>query len=73
MAREGLAEQLRAIGQQKRQWKALKGEAVPKVIKLQREVITAADIDKYVKPDLPDSFWCGSKLPDDVVKQLFTK
>jgi ribose transport system substrate-binding protein len=53
--------------------KALKGETVQKITKLQREVITSADIDKYVKMDLPDSFWCGSDLPDDVVKQLFTK
>ena len=53
--------------------KALKGEKVPKITKLQREVITTADIDKFLKPDLPDSFWCGSKLPDDIVKQLFSK
>ncbi len=31
--------------------KALKGEAVPKVTKLQRNVITSADIDKFLKPE----------------------
>lgn len=53
--------------------KALRGESVPKITKLQREVITTADIDKFLKPELPDSFWCGSKLPDEIVKKLFTK
>jgi ribose transport system substrate-binding protein len=53
--------------------KALKGESVPKVIKLTRDVITSQTIDKYLKPNLPDSLVCPSILPDDIIKQLFSK
>ncbi len=39
---------------------------------------TEYDIDnsslaKFVKPDLPDSGWVGTRLPDDVLKQLLNK
>ncbi len=35
--------------------------------------ITSENLDQYVKPDLPDSFWCNSKLPDDIVKKMFER
>jgi ribose transport system substrate-binding protein len=33
--------------------------------------ITAATLDQYVRPNLSDSFWCNSHLPDSVVQLLF--
>ncbi len=50
---------------------ALEGKAVPKEITLPIPTITAADLDKYVRPNLSDAFWCNSQLPDDRVKALF--
>lgn len=35
--------------------------------------ITAETLDQYVKPDLPDSFWCNSQLPEDIVKKMFER
>ena len=52
---------------------ALTGKTVEKEITIPIPTITAATLDKYVKPDLPDSYWCNSALPADIVKTLFTK
>lgn len=52
--------------------KALKGEAVTKVQVLPVPTITAADLDKYVKADLPDSLWCNTRLSADDIKTLFS-
>lgn len=35
--------------------------------------ITAEEVQDYVKPDLPDSYWTNSRLPKDVVKKLFER
>jgi len=35
--------------------------------------ITAETLDKYVKVDLPDSYWCNSQLPADIVKKMFER
>jgi ribose transport system substrate-binding protein len=53
--------------------KALQGEDVPKIINLPYEVITFDNIDSFIKPDLPDSYWVGSALPDEKIKELFSK
>jgi len=35
--------------------------------------IYSSNLEEFVKPDLPDSAWVGSGLPDDVLKQLLNK
>lgn len=52
---------------------ALTGAAYDKNTILPIPTITSDTLDKYVKPELPDSFWCNSQLPDAVVLKLFTK
>jgi len=52
---------------------ALNGKPFEKNTVIPVPTITAATLDKYVKPDLPDSYWCNSQLPADVSKQLFTR
>ena len=49
----------------------LNGEPVPSQIKFAPPVITGATLDKFVRPDLPDSFWARTRLPDDIIKSLF--
>jgi ribose transport system substrate-binding protein len=53
--------------------KVLTGETVEKEILLPIPTITSATLDQYVRPALSDSFWCNSRLPDDVVMKLFPK
>lgn len=50
---------------------ALEGKDVQKEIVLPIPTITSADLDEYVRPNLSDSFWCNSQLPDERVKDLF--
>lgn len=52
---------------------ALSGKPFQKDTVIPVPTITSATLDQYVKPDLPDSYWCNSKLPADVAKQLFTR
>ncbi|MBB5751654.1 ABC transporter substrate-binding protein [Prosthecomicrobium pneumaticum] len=49
----------------------LDGKAVEKDMVLPVPTITAADLDKFVKPDLSDSFWAGTRLTDEQVKATF--
>ena len=51
----------------------LKGEAVHKVYLSDPESITAANFDKYYRPDLNDAYWFPSTLPDDLIKQTFKR
>jgi len=53
--------------------KALNGEDIPGIINLPYETITIDNIHDFVKPDLPDSFWVGSALPDEIILELFSK
>jgi ribose transport system substrate-binding protein len=53
--------------------KALTGQPFDKNYTIPIPTITAATLDQYVKPDMPDSYWCNSKLPEAVAKALFTK
>ena len=34
-------------------------------------VITQETLADYVRPDLPDSLWLPTDLPDDVIQELF--
>jgi ribose transport system substrate-binding protein len=52
---------------------ALQGKPFEKSIVIPIPTITAETLDQYVRPHLPDSFWCNSTLPDEVVKKLFTR
>lgn len=52
---------------------ALSGKSFDKNTVIPVPTITAATLDQYVKPDLPDSYWCNSQLPADIAKQLFTR
>lgn len=52
---------------------ALAGKSVPKRILIPIPTITAETLDQYVKPNLPDSYWCNSQLPEHVVKKLFAR
>jgi ribose transport system substrate-binding protein len=52
---------------------ALTGKPYEKKTIIPIPTITASNLDQYVKPQLPDSFWCNSKLPDDIVKTMFKR
>jgi ribose transport system substrate-binding protein len=52
---------------------ALTGKTVQKYNLIPIPTITAETLDKYVKPDLPDSYWCNSQLPADIVMKIFTR
>lgn len=36
------------------------------------QVIATEDIPDYVHPDLSDDVWCGTELPEDVLKEIFS-
>jgi len=52
---------------------ALTGKPVQKNTVIPIPTITSATLDQYVKPDLPNSYWCNSQLPADIVKKVFTR
>ena len=52
---------------------ALTGKPYKKETIIPIPTITAETLDQYVKPNLPDSFWCNSKLPEDIVKKMFER
>jgi ribose transport system substrate-binding protein len=52
---------------------ALQGKKVDKEVFIPIPTITSQTLDQYVKPDLPDSFWCNSKLPEERVKKMFER
>jgi len=51
--------------------KVLNGEPVPSQIKFDPPVITSETLDKFVRLDLPDSFWARTRLPEDIIRSLF--
>ncbi len=52
---------------------ALAGKQVQKDIILPPPEITNDTVDKFVRADLPDSFWTQSRLSDAQVQKLFSK
>lgn len=52
---------------------ALTGKPYEKETIIPVPTITAENLDQYVKPDLPDSFWCNSQLPAEIVKKMFER
>ncbi len=53
--------------------KALRGESVEKLQVLPVPTIDADSLDQYVKPDLPDSLWCNTRLSEEDITALFGK
>jgi ribose transport system substrate-binding protein len=51
----------------------LKGEALHKAYISDPAPITAANFDKYYRPDLNDAYWFPSTLPEDVIKKDFKR
>lgn len=51
--------------------KALIGFPVPKNTVYPTPTFYEEDIESIVRYDLPDSYWLGSLLPDDVIKEIF--
>jgi ribose transport system substrate-binding protein len=49
----------------------LQGKPVPKINLIEGDIITDENIDEYLRPDLPDSFATGTRLPDEIVLKLF--
>ncbi|MBN9017611.1 MAG: ABC transporter substrate-binding protein [Rhizobiales bacterium] len=53
--------------------KLLKGEPVQSDYLLNPDPIRKDQIATYYRPDLNDSYWVGSSLPDDVLKKIYAK
>jgi ribose transport system substrate-binding protein len=51
----------------------LHGKSVPKKNYIPTPVITEADLDKFLKPDLSDSYWGNSKLSETEVKGFYSE
>jgi ribose transport system substrate-binding protein len=52
---------------------ALSGKTVQKDNVLPPPLITNDTVDKFVRPDLPDSFWTQTLLSDQQIQKLFSK
>ena len=50
----------------------MNGESVEKDQIYDVQVITTDKISDYVHSDLSDDVWCGTELPEDVLKQIFS-
>jgi ribose transport system substrate-binding protein len=50
---------------------ALDGKKVEKDQILKPEVITSDNLDKFVRPELPDSLWVNTKMTDKEINALF--
>ena len=51
----------------------LNGQEIYTNYKVVAEPYTSKDLEALYRPDLNDSYWVGSILPDDKLKQLFAK
>ena len=49
--------------------RALQGEPIPKDFLVPVPTVTDENLGKYVRPDLSDSFWANTRLPEQEVKQ----
>lgn len=49
----------------------LNGQDIYTEYQVVSEPFTSADLDKLYRPDLNDSYWVGSILPDDKLKELY--
>lgn len=53
------------------QEKVTVGEDIPKDQVLHVYTITEENLDQYVRPDLPDSFWANTHMNEEQIKKLF--
>jgi len=53
------------------QGKVTVGEDIPKDQILHVYTITEENLDQYVRPDLPDSFWANTHMNEEQIKKLF--
>lgn len=51
----------------------LQGESIPSFLRSELEVTTDADIDSLIRDDLSDGFWVHTKLPEELLVQLFRR
>lgn len=51
--------------------KVLQGEPVYDINIISVPVITEEDLEKYVRPDLPDSLWLRTRLPEWKIQEIF--
>jgi len=49
----------------------MQGKPTPKVNILPAYIITQETLDDFVRPDLPDTMFCNTHLPEEVIKRLF--
>lgn len=52
--------------------RALNGEEVPKDYKLPMDQVTTETLEQHYRPDLPDSYWAGTRLTDENLAKLFS-
>ena len=50
---------------------ALNGKPLPRVRTIPVQIITEANLDRYVRPDLSDGYWASSHLPPDLTKGYY--
>lgn len=50
---------------------ALRGQDPGKEVTVELEVITQENLGEFVKPDLSDSLWLPTALPNDVINKIF--
>jgi ribose transport system substrate-binding protein len=53
--------------------RALKGQPLKNGYTLKPTPITTAEIDNFIKPELGDSYWVGSTLPQNILEQIHGK
>jgi ribose transport system substrate-binding protein len=51
--------------------KALNGEKIEPHIQVEIVAITADTLDKYIREDLPDSYWCINNLSNAQIEKIF--
>jgi len=51
--------------------KILQGEPVNDINIVSVPIITNKDLEKYVRPDLPDSLWLRTRLPESKIQEIF--
>ena len=53
------------------QGKETPGDTIPKDQILHVYTITSDNLDDFVRPDLPESFWCNTHMNEEQIKELF--
>ena len=51
--------------------KILQGEPVDDINTVSVPIITNEDLEKYARPDLPDSLWLRTRLPESKIQEIF--